>query len=342
MNQLSPFYERNYICPVCQMSFKSLALRTSAIYVEKRESDFHSVYRGLNPLHYSIIVCPVCKYAASQQSFANELSAAMVKQLGSALARLDARNKEFTKERDMDTVLESFQLAIRTAQLKKSRPGELAGLLHAAAWICREENNEEMEKTYLDQARNYYRQGFEKSSSNIGNLTDVQVAFLIGDLSLRLGNYTEAINWFNKTISHPKIKLNPNIEKQAREQWGVARDLSKSQNSNPAESSSAKSDVSQPVSETNQTQADSEHPGKKNPVLSQHRSSMQMMTNLYSDQIDWLNQIMNRGYDSSKKLVTREQVLRSLLDACREHLDGKIPEEFSSEAELKSRWLELL
>lgn len=51
---------------------------------------------------------------------------------------------------------------------------------------------------------------------------------------------------------------------------------------------------------------------------------------------------MNRGYDYSKTLVTRDEILKSLLDACREYLDGKIPEEFSSEAELKMRWLELL
>ena len=324
------------------MSFKSLAIRTSAVYVEKRESDFHSVYRGLNPLHYSIIVCPVCKYAASQQSFAKELSSAMTKQLGLALSRLETSDMEFNKERNMDTALESFKLAIRTAQLKKSRPGELAGLLHAAAWICREDNNAELERAYLDQALNFYQQGFEKSSANIGNLSDVQVAYLIGDLSLRLGRYTEAINWFNKTISHPKIKLNPNIEKQAREQWGVARDLSKSQSSSPAESSPEKSEASQVKPEVDQTSSDAVQPGAKKSASSMHRPSMQMMTNIYSDQIDWLNQIMNRGYDHSKKLLTREQVLRSLLDACREHLDGKIPEEFSSEAELKSRWLELL
>jgi len=335
MNQLNPFYERNYICPICQMNFSSLAIRTSAIYIEKRESDFHSIYRGLNPLHYSIIVCPVCKYAASKQSFSKELPTATVAQLGQALVRLDNTNTAFAKERDLDTALESLQLAIRTAQLKKLLPGELAGLMHAAAWICREANNVELERTYLDQACKYYQQAFEKSSSKIGNLSDVQVAYLIGDLSLRLGRYNDAINWFNRTISHPKIKTNPNIDKQARDQWSLARELSKNQVTAAPEADQTKT-AATPVP------AASAQSSKPAPVTYRHRPSMQMMTNLYSDQIDWLNQIMNRGYDYSKTLVTREQVLRSLLDACKEYLDGAIPNEFSSEAELKSRWLELL
>lgn len=337
MNQLNPFYERNYICPICQMKFSSLAIRSSAIYVEKRESDFHSIYRGLNPLHYSIIVCPVCKYAASQQSFAKELSSIMVKQLGAALPKLDTRHTEFSKERDLDTALESIQLAFRTAQLKKSSPGELAGLIHAAAWICRENKNVELEKVYLEQARNYYQQAYEKSSSGIANLNDVQAAYLIGELYLRLGQYQEAVGWFNQTITHPDIKLNPNLEKQTRDQWALARELDKKQPSAAAEATPLESDATPPPAEP--VQATQAKPGTS---TYRHRPSMQMMSNLYSDQIDWLNQIMNRGYDNSKNLVTREQILKSLLDACKEYLDGKIPENFSSEAELKDRWLELL
>lgn len=227
MNQLTPFYERNYICPICEMKFSSLAIRSSAIYFEKRESDFHNIYRGLNPLHYSIAVCPKCNYAASQKSFSQKLSSVKLGQLKQALAILDARDTNFTKERDLSTALESLQLAIRTAQLKKSSYGEIAGLLHAVAWICRENCNEKLEKMYLKQAREYYQLGYEQSTSNIGNLSDIQVSYLIGEISLRLGQYREAIQWFNLTINNPNIKLNRGLETQTRDQWSLARELSK-------------------------------------------------------------------------------------------------------------------
>jgi len=69
---------------------------------------------------------------------------------------------------------------------------------------------------------------------------------------------------------------------------------------------------------------------------------MQMPAHLYADQIDWLTRIVNNGYNSTKTLVRKEQVLRSLLDAVIENLDDNLPQEFSSEEELKDLFGELL
>lgn len=334
MNQNYPFYERSYICPICQMNFSSLAIRRSAVSVEKRESDYHPIYKEANPLHYSIIVCPVCKYAANKQTFSSELPAQLVVQLGQALLKLDTRNSEFTKERDLDTVLESFQLAIRTAQLKKSGAGELAALIHAAAWICREANNAELERAYLDQALKNYLQAYENSSDNIGKLSEVQIVYLIGELNLRAGEYSAAIRWFNRAFTHVDIKQNPSLEKLVREQWQKANEL----NQKPTVQEMK---TKPPVALFPQQKAEPD-PSLTGSQSKRPRTSIQMMSNLYTDQIEWLNQIMNSGYDYSKTLVSRDEIVKSLIDACREYLGEKIPEQFASETELKARWLELL
>lgn len=335
MNQNYPFYERNYICPICQMNFSSLAIRRSAAALEKRESDYQPIYKDLNPLHYSIIVCPVCKYAANKQSFAAELPAHLSVQLGQALLKMDTRNTEFRKERDLDTVLESFQLAIRTAQLKKSGPGELAALIHAAAWICREANNTELERAYLDQALKYYLLAYENSSENIGKLSELQIMYLIGELNLRVGEYASAIRWFNRTYSHVDIKQNASLEKLLREQWQTANELNQKFTGQDAKMKPSLSVF--PQSKTEPVPLATDYSETSRP-----RTSMQMMSNLYSDQIEWLNKIMNRGYDYSKTLVSRDEILKSLIDACREYLGENLPDQFASEAELKARWLELL
>jgi len=347
VNQLNPLFERNFVCPVCQMKFVSLSLRSSAINLEKRESDFNCIYRGLNPLHYSIIVCPACKYAASTKLFAKELSTALINQLSQALMHLPGTKTNFSAERDLDTVLESFIMAIRSAQLKKSDPGELAGLLMGAAWISREAKRPEQEKTYLEEALKYYLQAFQKSASHIGNLTDVQAAYLIGELYLRLGNYTEAVNWFNRTIINPNIKTNPTLEKQTREQWQIAREAANKQKADPnyaePDKSEPKTAESSAANEKETATAEAGQPkAAAAPAAARPRSTMKMMSSLYNDQIDWLNQIVNQGYGSSKSLVNKEQVLRSIVDAFKEYLDGQIPDKFSNEAELKELWLELL
>ncbi len=346
MNQLNPLFERNFVCPVCHMKFTSLSLRSSAINLEKRESDFNCIYRGLNPLHYSIIVCPTCKYAASNKLFAKELPTALVNQLAQALTHLPGTKTNFSDERDLDIVLESFIMAIRSAQLKKADPGELAGLLMGAAWICREAKRPEQEITYLEEALKYYLLAFQKSTSHIGNLTDVQAAYLIGELYLRLGNYTESVNWFNRTIVNPNIKTNPSLEKQTREQWQIAREAANKQKTDPnyadPDNSNNKTADSSAAPEKESAPAETSPAKTTAPAAARPRTMSKMMNSLYNDQIDWLNQIVNQGYGSSKSLVNKEQVLRSIVDAFHEYLGGQIPDKFSNEAELKEQWLALL
>ena len=69
---------------------------------------------------------------------------------------------------------------------------------------------------------------------------------------------------------------------------------------------------------------------------------MQMPANLYADQIDWLTRIVNNGYNNTKTLVSKEQILRALLDAVIKKLEDNLPQEFSSEEELKALFGELL
>ncbi|NLU48304.1 MAG: DUF2225 domain-containing protein [Syntrophomonadaceae bacterium] len=224
MSSNNPLFFRHYTCPICETAFKSYSVRSSATFVEKRESDFHIIYRGHSPLHYSIVVCPVCEYAASNSVFNQALPKEQQLQLARALKILKKDNRpDFGGERDAYLAMQCFQLAVRTAQLKKVPPGELAGLLLGTAWVAREANQPEIEVEYRREALKYYLQAYH-DSYNLGNLNELQVAYLIGELYRRDKEYQEAINWFNVVIGHKNIKSNPTIEKMAREQWALCRE----------------------------------------------------------------------------------------------------------------------
>jgi hypothetical protein len=341
--ELSTYFEKKYTCPICQMTFTSMAVRSSKIYIGERESDFHTVYKGVSPTHYSIIVCPACTYSASNNLFATPLPKNLVIGLSAALAQMPLESPvDFSKERDLDTVLLSFKLAIRTAQLKKVAPGELAGLLLAAAWITREAGNNESESYYLDEALKHYVLAYQKSSNHVGNLNDVQAAYLIGELYLRQDNYSEAVNWFNIAIFHPNIKMYPAIEKLARDQWSLAREKAK----NAPQTVSIK-DNSSELENANHAKVPEKAPAVAEAIAKTssaplRRNTMQMMVSLYPDQIEWLNQIVNRGYEASKKIISKEQIMRSIIDAFMEKMDGDLPANFSNEKELHAKLLALL
>ena len=127
MTANNPYFEKKFNCPVCKTDFSSRAIRSSRVYVERKEADLHVIYRGVSPLHYSIIVCPACYYAASTNSFAQEINPIILEKLVQALYQLRPKPAiEYTQERDLEKALSSFKLAIRSAQLKQVRAGELA------------------------------------------------------------------------------------------------------------------------------------------------------------------------------------------------------------------------
>jgi uncharacterized protein (DUF2225 family) len=224
LSSANPLFLRQYTCPLCETSFKSYSIRSSAIYVERREADLHVIYRGHSPLHYSVIVCPTCEYAASNSTFNESLPDKVQLQLARALKVLKGSNRpDFCGERDANIAVLCFQLAVRTAQLKKVSPGELAGLLLGTAWVAREADRLEIETEYRREALKYYLQAYH-DSYQVGNLNELQVAYLIGELYRQEKDYQQAVNWFNLVVSHKHIKANPSIEKMAREQWALCRE----------------------------------------------------------------------------------------------------------------------
>lgn len=341
MHEYNPFFERKYICPVCKSSFTSLAVRSSTVYVQEKEPDLHVIYRGVSPLHYSIIVCPSCYYAASNNSFTQEIEPKLLEKLILALYQLRPdKATAYTRERDLPTALGSYKMAIRSAQLKQVRAGELAGLFMGAAWMAREANDAQLEAVYLKEALSHYMEAYNKDFKSIGNMSDVQAAYLIGELHRRNGDYKEAVSWFNKVIVHKYIKQYPHIEKLAREQWALARDQSKMQPGSIEETALLEAVQQKQQTESSILSTPSDDANKA--AAPRRRPIMQMPAHVYTDQIDWLTRIVNNGYNSSKTLVSKEQILRALLDAVMEKLGSDLPEQFSNEDELKTVFTRLL
>lgn len=337
MTENSPYYDKKYICPVCNMEFKSYAVRSSRAVANSRDADFHTIYSGVSPLHYTIVVCPACYYAASNNVFTNELEDRILKPLAQALIQIKPKDPpDFLHERNLDIALRSYELAIRSAQLKKARPGELAGLFMGAAWMAREKGNLELDKEYCLKALQSYLEAFNRDFRSIGNMSDVQATYLVGELYRRTDDYAEAINWFGKAVFNRAIKQNPQLEKMAREQWALAKE----QATSTGESVNAALEP-EPIPEAPAPEKETK-PDLALAGASRRRINMQMNASLYADQIDWLNHIVNRGYDYSKTLVPREQVLRALLDTVIEKIGEKPDFKFKTEAELRAIFDELL
>lgn len=333
MNKINPFFSKNYSCPVCMTSFASYSVRSSATYVEKREADFHIWYRGVSPLYYSIIVCPSCEYAASNTQFNLPIPPQQIQQLSIALMQLKRPDRpDFGEERDVFKALQCFQLAVRSAQLKKVPTGELAGLLLSTAWLAAEAGQSDLESEYRREALKYYLEAYHHDSSRIGNLNDLQAAYLIGELFRREHDYGQAINWFNQVIIHPQIKSHPSIEKMARDQWALSREQSQAE---IKESNSSDQSATLNENDSGDILPQPEVVAAKNSE-EDNQPLFLMEINLTSAQVNWLDQLIS-NYSSVSPSLGREQIIVSLLEVMMDHCPDKLPGKITNKTELKTQ-----
>lgn len=217
-------YDKNFKCPVCNNTFSSKRVRTSACRVERRDEDFCTVYKGYNPMHYEVLVCPHCGYAATENSF-DSLTAKEITAIKEILSG-KVVNRSFCNERTVNDALDSFKLALFIAQARSAKSSVIAGLALKIAWIYREMQSEK-EMGFLEHALENYKQAYDKEQFPFGNLDEISVQYLLGELSRRVGNLNDAIFWFNRAVSNPDRLSNPRIEKMTREQWAAVKEQNK-------------------------------------------------------------------------------------------------------------------
>jgi uncharacterized protein (DUF2225 family) len=335
----SVFYEQEKKCPVCDTKFKVTRVRSSACFVTERDTDFFIRYRDVNPVHYSIWVCPNCNYASTEKNFPEPLRPVEMERLKKGLPLLKQEEPDFSSERSLQVALRATELAIRTAQLRQSGFGFMASLFLRAAWVSREMGNAALEKEYLRKALDLYKSSYEKEGFGPTRLSDVRLMYLIGELNRRLGQYEEAIQWFSRVVMHKDIHKEPEIQRTARMQWEQAKEefktAPKTGDSSPAPA------LTVPAAADNTPPAND---NKAAPVpvsqVSRHRPKSKMFASLYNDQIEWLKHLSNTCHEREKVLLERETILRAVVDAVMSRfpeIDG-----FSTEEELKQKLLEMM
>jgi len=217
-------YSKKVICPICGKQFSSMKAKVNSCKIEKKDEDFCTHYVDLNPMYYEVFVCPYCGYAAPENSF-EELTEKEAGLLREAFSGREV-GRSFCAQRSLDDAIASYKLAIYTAELRKANASVLAGLCLKLAWLFRFKGDKQ-EELFLDYSLRNYLEAYNKEPFPIGNLNEISLMYLLGELSRRLGKLNEAITWFGKAAASPERKENPMIEKLAREQWALTREQHK-------------------------------------------------------------------------------------------------------------------
>ena len=222
MQPLEPFYEKKMTCIFCGKPFTTQRVRSRFSIPHQIDSDFCPHYQdgNYNPHFYYVSVCPDCGFA-----FSEEFSDQFPKN-SKEIIRFQITGhwtkRNFGHVRDIHQALESYKLAILAGSLKQEKNAVLAGLCLRLAWLYRTENNPDQEMRFMSLALKAYEESFVHSDFAGTSMSEINVLYMIGELSRRLGQYKKAISYFAKAIEHRNAKDEPKVINRAREQWKVA------------------------------------------------------------------------------------------------------------------------
>jgi uncharacterized protein (DUF2225 family) len=218
------FFKDQTDCPACGSRFEYLRVRTAGVRPQHRDSDFYVAYRSEDPTRYGIVVCPTCSFAATHDDFGalDERERTAIVGARQQRGRYDYPN--LGGLRTLEESLIAVDLAQSCYALRPPSERRDAVLLHRRAWIERERGDEAAERDWLEQARDAYRRSFELDGE-ISEESAMRVAYLIGDLSLRLGDLRLGAQWLETATRFPEAKAQSGLERLARDRLSDARKL---------------------------------------------------------------------------------------------------------------------
>lgn len=208
-------YDKKCVCPNCKSEFTTKKPLSSKLRVEKVETDNHKIYKYVSPYTYEINVCPFCGYAYGE----NTNKTCDIKNT-EKLLQYFLNVKDFSslnQERTLDDGLRAFKLALYISQIIGTPNYLKAGLTLKIAWLYREQENLESEKTYLAKSYNSYNKSYIEENFEAAGYKRYFMFYTLAELSRRLDNYEDAKLWYGKLFAEKNVpRLNMN---NARDSW---------------------------------------------------------------------------------------------------------------------------
>lgn len=297
-------YQKEFICPVSELKFTALMVKSRGYSLESRDPDFRPHYRGINPLHYAVIVSPV-GFAAEDSQYKRSTQMLFRDFEGLARRLRSGLRDSLVGVRSVEQAARSYEMALACYEFLKVPQYEIAGLALRASWLNLEWSETEHNPAGRTRAAalrrialEKYMYAFEKEDLTKLRLGSHGVSMIVAELLREQGRYDESLRWFMRLISDRSCS--GELLRNARNQMDLCRE--------------------QRSGHTQQTGAA--------PVPTRHLDRVNLQ--LYKDQRNWLaGKLQEASLDESA-------VLRGLLDALKEC--GTNPAGFAGEQELKD-WL---
>ncbi|WP_027623705.1 DUF2225 domain-containing protein [Clostridium lundense] len=218
--KLSPIYDKEVICPVCQNTFKARALKSSHYRMEKKDTDFFIRYLSENPYFYDVWLCNKCGYASMKIDFEKirDHQIELVKQ------KITPRwhGKIYPEVYDVDIAIERYKLALLNYTIMEAKSSKKAMTCLKIAWMYRILNDAQEELLFLKEALEGFNDAYYNEGFPIYGMNSFALMYLIGELNRRTGDNEKALLWFGQVITAPAVS--PKLKDLARDQKDLIKE----------------------------------------------------------------------------------------------------------------------
>lgn len=213
-------YDKKVNCPICKNEFTTKKVKTSALRIDKRDSDLCVHYKTVNPYLYSVWVCPKCGYSAMESKF-NSIKKYHHSIISENITSL-WKPRDYGKERSIYEAIQTHKLAIHEGNVLNWEKSYIGGLALRLSWLYRLKGDKTLETKFQKYALIIFTDCFSKEVFPMAGMDSASMAYVIGELNRRFKNYEDCIKWFQTALKDPNIKRKRLVENMVRNQWFMA------------------------------------------------------------------------------------------------------------------------
>ncbi|MCA1031633.1 DUF2225 domain-containing protein [Bacillus timonensis] len=227
MTNVGPFYQIELTCNVCDNNFTTMKIRSRFVRPIKHDSDFCSYYKyeEMNPLFYFVHVCPHCGFSTTEE-FSSYFPPNTKEEIKRKVSNKWVNRKTiYGTTRSIKEAVHSYKLGIYSAILKKEKHIVIAGLYLRLAWIYRTKGENGEEKRFTHLALNEYILSYMTDDFYGTKMTEIRLLYLIAELSRRVGEIQQAIQYLSKVIQQQSTSKEKVIIQMAKDCWQEIREM---------------------------------------------------------------------------------------------------------------------
>lgn len=207
-------YDSKEKCIICGKEFPIKKVRKSRLRVIKKDDDFCTYYKIVNPYFYEFLVCKYCKsvYTRSLGEYLKDDDIKTRKKIIKFYSQMEDTSS-LEGKRSLEDALRIGKLSILTGNMIGVPYGLIAGIFMRIAWFNRFKEDHREEKKYLQLAYENYKKSYEEGEKT---LTEEMLTYLLGELSNQLGDFEKSRIWFSILFT---LKRDIAIVNKGRDRW---------------------------------------------------------------------------------------------------------------------------